>query len=89
MAKATSSVPAGSVPDIPTVDPGELEKFLEAKPAEAEESGVRLIIEKYLVNRSDIGNPMKRVLGILYKGETHLVSEWNEIINRRMSRPAD
>jgi hypothetical protein len=66
---------------VATVDPGESK--------ESESRAVPIIIEKYLALRQDIAGPLKRVFVILYKGQTHLIPEWDEIINRRISRPAD
>lgn len=60
-----------------------------AKKADAGEStGVKIILEKYLVGRADIDDSLQRMLLTLYKGETHSASEWSDIIKRRLERPA-
>jgi hypothetical protein len=51
-------------------------------------SGVKLILEKYLVSRFDIDESLKRVLLTLYKGQVNTADEWDEIIKRRLERPA-
>jgi hypothetical protein len=74
MAKATAS-------DAITDTPGES--------SVAPAPSVALIIEKYLAKRGDIPDSLKRVFGIIYKGQTHTTDEWDDIINRRISKPAD
>lgn len=51
-------------------------------------SDVKLIIEKYMAQRDDIAEPMKRVFITLYRGKTNTVSEWDSIIKSRLERPA-
>jgi len=50
--------------------------------------GVKIIVEKHLARRPDIGDSLKGVIRTLYKGETHTADEWDEIIKRRLERPA-
>ena len=76
MAK-TSAVPAETEGQVPEVN--------EAKAVPE----VPIIIEKYLTRREDIAPSLKRVMMILYKGQTHTIKEWDEIINRRISRPVE
>jgi chloramphenicol 3-O-phosphotransferase len=52
------------------------------------DSGVKLIIEKYLAKREDIVDPIRKVLITLYKGKVNTASEWENIIKRRLERPA-
>lgn len=49
---------------------------------------IAYIIEKYLDTRDDLAPEIKHVCRVLYKGQTHTMSKWTEIINRRLSRPA-
>lgn len=49
---------------------------------------IAYIIEKYLDTREDLAPEIRRMCRILYKGQTHTMSQWTEIINRRLSRPA-
>lgn len=50
---------------------------------------VPVIIEKYLAGRADIASEMKRVLCKLYRGQLNSASRWTEIVNKRLSKPAD
>jgi hypothetical protein len=62
-----------------------------AKPRETDSGTapeVKIIVEKYLVKRPEIDASLKRVFQTLYKGETHTTAEWDEIIKRRLERPA-
>lgn len=46
------------------------------------------LIGKYLDTRDDLNPEIKRVCMVLYRGQTNTMSKWEQIINRRLSRPA-
>lgn len=81
MAKATASseIPASEDVQVESVAKAEV------KPARV----VSIIIEKYLVGRNDIPDTLRWVFVILYKGQTHTTAEWDDIISRRLAKPAD
>lgn len=55
---------------------------------ESVEKPADMIIEKYLANREDIAPEMKRVMSILYKGQIHTAAQWDDIVTKRLTRPA-
>lgn len=58
------------------------------KKADAGDTGVKIIIEKYLSRRDDIPESIKGVLKTLFKGKTNTIPEWDGIVKSRLERPA-
>lgn len=58
------------------------------KTDESASTEVKVIIDKYLVNREDLDAPIRRMLCVIYRGQTKTADEWKSTIEKRLARPA-